>query len=211
MANVFNAGDICEITCFGNLDSQTIINTFHYQYSGPGVTSLNYTVDLQNLIANFKTGVWTPTWKTRVSTAYILNVIRAQKVGPALNDRGYYVQSTVAETGTDVDVNLPADVQMCVSISTNRSFKGATGSKRFAGLPLNEANGSVWLAGTVTAWNTVGANFSNVLTGSVGTNVYTPVVWSPNPNRRFTPGSILSTRARAEIRTQHSRTVGRGI
>lgn len=211
MANTINPNDILEFTCFQTYDFQTVLNVFHYQWFGPAISSAGYSAELNALINSFKNLAWTAHRRALTVNTFNLDVIRAQKVGPNVGDRGYYVQQVINEAGSATPPGIPSDLQMCLSYSTNRSFKGASGGKHFTGLPLATLNGSTFGIGTQVAWAGVAADLASVMVGTIAGNVATPVVWSPRPARRMTPGQILSIRVRPEARTQHSRTVGRGI
>lgn len=211
MANTLDPNDIVEVTCFGTYDLQTIINTFHFRYAGAAIPAGGYTAEMNAMMGNFRSVYWTAHWRAAVVSGFTLNAVRGQKVGPAAGVRGYYVQQTVNESGLVGAAGCPADTQLCISYSTDRAFKGASGGKHFAGIPLTGQANSLWLIGTRATWTTVAGDLTTPIAGTIGGNLFTPVVWSPRATRRMTPGNIIGVRVRDEVRTQHSRTVGRGI
>lgn len=209
MANSLISNDIVAVTNFGSYDGQSILNVFHYIYSGDYVDAANYAAEMNKFNDSFKATVIDAAWKARVVNTFTFDFTRIQKVGPQPTDRGYYLQKNIGLAGDLPDLGCPADVQMCVSLSTDRAFRGATGGKHFTALPAASMAASYWNLLTRLSWATVGAQMQTNLVGTIPTRLLVPVVWSPR--KPLAHGRILSTRVRGEVRTQHSRTVGRGI
>jgi hypothetical protein len=204
-----STGDVIELTCIGSYLSQTILNVFHYKYSGPLIGTGDYAGELGFLIQNFHDLVWdfgAGSWRSNVSQNFTLKSIRAQKVQPT---REYYQQTNYADIGQQVGTDMPANVALGISFFTDRAFRGASGSKRFAGLISDQLNGGLVKPATQVLWTPAANAMTLVISGGALTHLYAPTIWSRK--RAADRSNILSFVVRDTARTQHRRTVGLGI
>lgn len=201
--------DIVEVTMFGELQGSNILNVFHYVYTGSGVIAANYITELQAVIQSFRVEVWAAAanpLRDRFSTDYNLKAIRAQPVAPT---RQFYVETQVNQPGTIAQVAAPADDQLTISYQTDRARRGATGNKRFTGLPTSQLDGGDWSLASQAAWELTKVKLLSLLDGAGAADSYRPTVWSPKrPGDR---ANVIGLVVRPQVRVTYSRTKGRGI
>lgn len=201
--------NIVEATFFGTLQNQTVLNVFHYQYSGPGIVAADYAANLAALGLGIKASIWGHAvngFKNFVSNEYALLKIRTQLVAPV---RGYYVDTAVNEAGGVASPSMPVNDAITLSLTTDRAIQGGTGSKRFAGLPTVGHLQGKWTVAAQGNWASVGTQILLSQNGIGVLDVFFPIVWSKK--RSADRSTVLSVTVRPEVRTQHRRTVGLGI
>lgn len=201
--------DVFEVTMFSKYQDQYVLNVFHYIYSGPGVAAADYTAQLNAVATDFYSKRWLNVLtgiKRGVVEDFVLERIRVQKIYPT---REYYIDKLVNNPGDLIEAGVPVNSALTMSYPTDRAIRGATGSKRFTGLPLSGLDGGDWSGATLTQWNIIGTGLADYISGVDLLDVYFPTVWSPK--RPADRATILSVYARSEVRTQHRRTKGLGI
>jgi hypothetical protein len=209
-----NTNDTVELTCFGRLDNQAVLNVFHYRYESdsPVDDDAAYTDLMQNLIQAFRDTVWAAPlgpWRGAVAVQYTLERIRAQKVN--YPPRRYFIEELVGESGAGPGTSLPSQTQLRVTMRGFQTGKGLNGGKMFAGIATGTYTLGIWNNATQAAWQAVADNLEKPLVATlvpVGFKFY-PVVWSPrnvlNNNR------VRAAIVQPEVRTANRRVVGRGI
>lgn len=206
---IISTNDVLELTMFGELQGSNILNVFHYVYTGTGVTAANYVAELQQVIQAFRAEVYAAAAnpvRDRLSTDYNLRAIRAQVVSP---QRTFYVEVQQNLPGTIASVSAPADDQVTISYQTDRARRGATGNKRFCGIPTTQLDGGEWSLASRAAWELTKVKLLSALDGTAAADLYRPTVWSPKrPGDRAV---IVGLVVRPEVRVTYSRTKGRGI
>lgn len=208
-----DAGNIVSVTLTQRYQESTILNVFHYQWDGVTVPTANYNQELDNLIDEFYAKVWAGGAggngiQQRQVSAVSMVSIRAQ---PVYLNRDVYRQKNYADTGDIPEVGLPSNSAVGIALRTDRVFKGATGNKRFAGVPIPEYNGTT---GEITLnyladWNDTTPQFGLRLLDVATNPNWRPVVWSTA--RPIQAGNIVGANVSRAVRTQHSRTKGVGI
>lgn len=210
--STLSTNDVCEVTMFGRMSGQAILNVFHYVYEGTAITTpAGYNTEMDQLAAAFRTNVWNHASGIRVNVmnAYTLEYIRAQKV--AVN-RSWFSDLAVNEQGSNVLVigdPLPQNVHLTMTLRGNRTGRGVQGSKRFAGLASGSLQNGVWSVPTTQQWAAVGGRVATDLPGSIGFSTFYPIIWNartPNLRNKIRQVAIQST-----VRIDRRRTVGLGI
>lgn len=204
--------DVVEVTQFGRMSGQVIMNVYHYVYEGTAITTpAAYNTEMTQVINAWRTNVWNHPAGIRASTMadYVLTAVRAQKVAPV---RSWFVESQYNEAGQNAILlggPLPQNVHLTMTLRGNRTGRGVQGSKRFTGLGASQQVGGVWDPAVTAQWALVGARIALELPGSLGFSNFYPIIWnarSPGLRNKVRQVAIQST-----TRIDRRRTVGLGI
>lgn len=198
------AGAVIEISLLGRLNAQRVLNVFHYAISAE-VPSAQYVAFMDGLQTNFEDVVAAPLLVV-LSSQYMLEAIRLQVVWPT---RLAYREYSVMTAGAKPGVALPANSSVSVQLRTETAGKGGVGRKQVSGLPAGgvtegelNGNGMTEMVTATSAWD-ADLDLAGPYTGDI-----VPIVW--------TRGTGINTKrinqviVKSEVRTQRTRTVGKG-
>lgn len=207
MADTIAVGDIIEVIYVGNLYSQVILNTFHYEVESLG-TATDYVPFSTALAAELNTGVGGLIEKFAdcLATDYNFTQIRIQRIyNGRLAALGF---NSDFPTGNVAEAALPPGTSVSIHRSGINAGRHNVGGIRMAAIPPSFVDeGEVSSTGRL-AYEALASSFPNVIT-TVAIGTIVPIILN-----RTTPTSsptIFSASVKNTIRTMSRRVVGRGI
>lgn len=215
MSYFLNIGDVVEVSFRGALYGQTTLNIRHYQMTTivPGFDALT---TFQGMYVTMNiAGALLTQWKNMVSTDWTLTDVTFQRIWPLRNARITFADGT---TGTVVGSANTANVAAVCTLRTDKAtqrnpplHQGQTSNFHLAGMPTLEYGAGVLPAATLTKLDALAQQLASGITDANG-NGMDPVIY--HRNVPTTPGNvdvITNYTLNPTVRTQRTRTVGKGI
>lgn len=206
-------GDICEVTIWGTLCGQRVLNVLHYQAGNDSAPALD--VAMQDLLDELQNiGKLKDKFLAAAAQNYDMNEIVAQIIHPV---RWARFPSPVGEPGAIADDALTADLAAVIEKSgffaaSNRAAKlglGKTGGLHFAPVPAEKmSEGILDQVYLETELNDLGAEVVNIVT--TASMEWIPGIFSATAD----PKVFTATNRHSEkntVRVMRRRTVGVGI
>jgi len=202
--------DVIALTLWYDLDNQTLLNTFHYQYRG-ATPIADGPAALQELMTLFSADAAQYVQNAIPYQTDLLTLVKAtaQLIYPGRWRAEVKVLGIVGEVDHTEDGALPANVCLSISRFSREAYRGASGRIQVPGLTGTQVVNSRIAPGAVTNWGTAATTLHNSITDSLG-NVWTPVLF----RSKATPpvaNEVIGVFVQDTSRVMHRRTVRVGI
>lgn len=207
----FEVGNVIQITMFGKLHGQTIMNVFNYRMAtstedppaGPVAAEI-----AAQFFANLHLVVM-----ARLSNEYTTDRLRIQDVYPTRYVHHDFAPSQPSnQGGQQVTNSLPSAMSIVTTLISETAGRSHRGRKFWAGIPVGADDDSVVAANVLQTWRgAVDPQLIADVEATVDLINYTlvPIIWSlTNPLEK---DDVVAALTRETLRTQRRRVVGRGI
>jgi hypothetical protein len=203
MATPLVPGAIIAVTVETTLNGQTMLNVLHYVLGTVGTADYIAALTALNTLLNGAGGL-TDAMKACMSQDADFVSTMCQVVAPT---RLVGVKAAVVKSGSVLATALPQNVSAVITKRTDQASRRGIGSFHLGAIASTQVDAGYLTGPLIGNLTTLGNVIRSTL--AVGTQSYTPCLWSP-----ITPAEtriLVSTTVQQTSRVMRRRTVGVGI
>ena len=203
-------GDVVQVTYVGTINNQTTLTSLFYGCAEPFqvVTIEDFYNSLWNIIKPAGTNDLTTPFLNTCGNNFTLNHAKIQLIAPA---RMFFKDFVIAQAGKHVDICNNQNVCCVISKRTGFGERGGHGRWRLPGLPDTATIGGLLDDLYIPLVVTLAAKWMEPLLGVGAVGRLEPCIYHPFETVVPQWDAIRQTFAQADVRTQRTRNIGKGI